>query len=253
MTDSVQGTPCWYELMTPDLAAAEKFYSGLIGWQIADSGMEGMTYHLAKMGETMVAGMMAPFEPNMPCFWMIYFATDSADATAAACAKAGGKVYRAPADIPGVGRFAILGDPQGAGFGILQPNPGGQGGAFDQQKMGHGNWHELHCPDPAAAMDFYGKLFGWGESRRMPMGEMGDYHIFNHAGADIGGMMRLMSESPTSYWLPYFGITGADRAVEVLGKTGGKVLHGPAEVPGGAWIVQATDPQGIAFAVVGPK
>lgn len=246
------GTPCWYELMTPGLSASGEFYSGILGWTVADSGMQGTTYHLAGIGETMVAGMMEPSAPGMPCAWMIYIAVASADDTARAAEAAGGKVFKAPQDIPGVGRFAILADPDGAAFGILQPLPGGQGGAFDQNRTGHGNWHELRSADPEAALAFYGTLFGWRESRRMEMGAMGFYHLFRHGGADIGGMMRTPPGTPP-HWLPYFSVESVGAAVGRIGSTGGTVVQGPDEVPGGPFIARATDPQGIAFAILGPK
>ena len=253
MNTSVQGTPCWYELTTPDLAGAQAFYSGLLGWSLADAGMADFTYMLAKSDTDMVAGMMAPPAEDMPTFWLLYFAVEDCDADAEAIAAAGGTVHKAPADIPGTGRFAIVADPQGGVFGLLQPLPPGDGHAFDQQKAGHGNWHELMTTDPKAAMAFYGTRFGWTPSSSMAMGELGSYDLFNHRGADIGGMMPMMNGAPRPYWLPYFGIEGIDGAVEKIAAAGGKVLNGPMEVPGGAWVVQAQDPQGAMFALVGPK
>lgn len=246
------GAPCWYELTTPDLAASGAFYGGLLGWQIADAGMEGFTYHLASAAGTMVAGLWSPTDP-MPHFWLCYFAVADCDATVAQAVALGATVHQPPNDIPGTGRFAILGDPQGAGFGILQPLPGGTGGAFDQMKTGHGNWHELTTPDPAAALAFYGALFGWTQSSVMPMGELGDYHIIARQGQDIGGIMRPPAPGLPPNWLPYFGAAGIEAAIAQITASGGTILNGPMEVPGGAFIAQALDPQGAAFAVVGPK
>jgi predicted enzyme related to lactoylglutathione lyase len=246
----LQGTPCWYELTTKDLDAAEAFYGKVIGWDISDSGMEGMDYRLAKAGGSMVAGLMAM--PEAPTFWLLYFAVDDCDATARAAEAEGATVHRPPTDIPGVGRFAILTDPQNASFAILQPLPGSEGGAFDQAKLGHGNWHELYATDPEAALAFYGKLFGWTESRRMDMGEMGFYHLIAHNGTEIGGVFDPGPGAPP-HWLPYFGVDGAESALARITGGGGTLRNGPMEVPGGAWIVQAADPQGAGFAVVGPK
>ena len=123
----LNGKPCWYELCTAKgaLGDAEAFYGKVLGWTAQDSGMTDLEYHLAKADDDMVAGLMEmpPDAGGMPPFWMIYFAVDDADKAAAAIESAGGKIHRAPADIPGTGRFAVVGDPQGAGFGILQPEP----------------------------------------------------------------------------------------------------------------------------------
>lgn len=211
-----------------------------------------MGYTLALSGDTMVAGLMQPDTP-MPEFWMVYFAVDGCDAAAEKVKALGGGIHRAPEDIPGTGRFAIVTDPQGAAFGLLQPLPGSTGGAFDQKKTGHGNWTELHTTDPVAGLAFYAALLGWKPSTVVPMGEMGDYRLFSQGGADIGGAMPLMGPPGVPpHWLPYFGVPSAGATKAAVETAGGHVLHGPAEVPGGAFIVMAQDPQGAAFAVVGP-
>lgn len=255
---SFHGTPCWYELGTSDLAAAGGFYGAALGWRVADSGMEGMTYHLATASDGGgVAGMMplAGQQDAPPPNWCIYFGVDDADAAAAAVTERGGTLIVPPSDIPGTGRFALCTDPQGAAFGVLQPLPMDtppSSFAFDQSAAGHGNWHELMSSDPVAAFDFYSALFGWTKGEPMDMGDMGTYQIFQDKGTDIGGMMGL-GQSPVSAWLPYFGVDGVDPAIERITAGGGTVHHGPADVPGGAFIAVATDPQGAAFAVVGPK
>lgn len=254
-----QGRPIWYELTTArgQLPAAQEFYAKLLGWTVQDSGMEGFTYQLAVSDGDMVAGLMEMPEEaaSMPPFWMIYFAVDDADKAAAAITAAGGSIHRDPADIPGTGRFAVVADPQGAAFGILQPTPmedSTGGHAFDQRKAGHGNWNELMSSDPVAGFAFYSELMGWAKSTPVDMGEMGIYQLFSHGGADIGGMMGL-GNAPVSCWLPYFGINGVAPAIDRITKLGGTLIHGPQEVPGGAFIAIARDPQGAHFAVVGPR
>lgn len=247
------GTPCWYELTTTDLGGAQDFYARLLGWTFGSAGMPDFDYRLASIGGDMVAGAMQPMAPGMPNFWMVYLAVDDGEASVAAIRAAGGSIHMDLHEIPGTGRFAIAADPQGAAFGILETLPGGSGGAFDQKKSGHGNWHELMSRDPKAAMEFYGRVFGWTASRSMDMGEMGSYDIFAHQGADIGGMMRLMPGMSQPFWLPYFGAEGIDRVAAEVPAAGGRVLNGPMEVPGGAWIIQVLDPQGAMVAFVGPK
>ncbi|MFV0460303.1 MAG: VOC family protein [Actinomycetales bacterium] len=250
------GTPCWYELNTSDLAAAGAFYADALGWTVADSGMPGMTYHLATASDGgMVAGLGPVPEADVPPSWVLYFTSDDCDATAAAIAQDGGSVAVQPMDIPGTGRFAICADPQGAVFGILQPAPmeGPMGSpAFNQQATGHGNWHDLMTTDPQAGFAFYAKRFAWATGEAMDMGEMGTYQLFGIDGNDIGGIMPL-GDAPRSAWLPYFGVDGVEAAIARITGGGGSIHHGPAEVPGGAHIAVATDPQGGWFAIVGPR
>ncbi len=260
-----QGNPCWYELGTTDLDAAAAFYGGILGWQVADSGMEGFDYRLARIGEAMVAGMAgdAGQEGRPPPSWLIYFAVDDCDRTAEAIRAAGGGIRTPPADIPGTGRYAVVSDPQGALFGILQPDMSRMSAEeiakaeaaapFDQSKPGHGNWNELMSTDPVAGFAFYSKLFGWTKGDAMPMGEAGSYQLFRHKGRDIGAMMGL-GDSPAPLWLPYFGAPRpVGKMVEAIEAAGGTVCHGPVEVPGPAWIAVAQDPQGVMFAVVGDE
>lgn len=255
------GKPNWFELATAPgrLAQAGAFYAKVFGWQIADAGMQGFTYHLARHGGDMVAGLMElmPQMADIPPNWLIYFDVDDADAAAAKVQSLGGKVFREPADIPGTGRFAVLADPQGAAFGILQPapmdpEPAVESGAWNQRKESHGNWTELMSTDPGAGFDFYSELFGWTKSDAVDMGEMGTYQLFAWQGAQIGGMMGL-GNAPVPCWLPYFGVNGVTEAMDRIKQGGGEVMHGPIEVPGPAYIAVARDPQGAHFAIVGPK
>lgn len=255
------GKPCWFELDTlaGGLPAASAFYGTVFGWSVADSGMQGFTYLLASHEDDMVAGLMEiPAEAaGMPPAWMIYLDVDDCDAAAEKIGLLGGKVMKPPADIPGTGRFAIAADPQGAVFGILQPRPMDppppvESGAWNQRKESHGNWIELMSGDPRAGFDFYAELFGWTESRGVEMGEMGIYQLFAWNGADIGGMMGL-GRAPAPCWLAYFGVNGVEPAMARIRDGGGTIVSGPHEVPGGAFIAVARDPQGAHFAIVGPK
>lgn len=255
------GRPYWFELTTPDIDGAKAFYGAVLGWQVGDSAMETMDYRLATSGEEMIAGLwngMGGTPPN----WLTYIGVDDSDATAAAITAAGGTVHIGPDDIPNTGRFAVATDPQGGWFAILQPDMSQMSpeeiakaettGAFDQEKPGHGSWIELHSTDPAAAWTFYESLFGWTKGEVMPMGEMGDYQMFDHDGATIGAVMSL-GGAPVPNWLPYFGVGNVAGTLAAVTDAGGKVEHGPSEIPGDALIAVITDPQGAWFAVVGPK
>lgn len=246
---SHHGLPCWYELASADLAASQSFYAGLLGWNWMDAGMQGMTYMLAGLGDTMIAGLFSAEMGRAPG-WLVYFAVDSADETAALAAASGATTLMPPTDIPGTGRFALFADPQGAAFGVLQPLPGGSGGAFDQARSGTGNWHDLVTSDEAGALAFYGKLFGWTVSQTMPMGPDANYNILNRKGQDIGGCFTSKGKAP--FWKPYFAVTSAHAAKTRIAELGGTVQSGPDEVPGGAFTLQCSDSQGVTVAFVGP-
>ena len=252
MTDGFHGHPCWYELTVPDPVAAGKFYASVIGWSMSKAPMEGFDYFLASSDDAMIAGIVAPQDAGLPASWCLYVAVDDCDTTAQAMVAQGAQLRVPPSDIPGTGRFALLTDPMGADFGLLQPLPGGTGGAFGQ-KPGQAGWNELTSKDPAAAMAFYARHFGWQPSTAMDMGPVGTYQLFALGGADIGGIMGLSPLGTPGLWLPYFNVTSIDAASDAIPAAGGSVTHGPTEVPGGMWVLQGVDPQGAAFAVTGPR
>ncbi len=175
------------------------------------------------------------------------------DAYVARVKAAGGAVRRSAADIPGVGRFAVVADPQGAVFILFKgtsdqaPAPAAAG------TPGHVGWHELYAGNLDAAWAFYSGLFGWTKADAMDMGPMGIYQIFATGGAPVGGMMTKPPEIPVPCWGYYFNVDAADAAVARVKAGGGTVANGPVEVPGGSWIVQCIDPQGAFFAMVAPK
>jgi len=86
----------------------------------------------------------------------------------------------------------------------------------------------------------------------MPMGEMGTYQLFSVGGQPVGGMFNRPPEMPVPFWLYYFSVPAIDAAQERVTSAGGRIVNGPMEVPGGAWIVQGMDPQGAMFALVAP-
>lgn len=106
----------WVELMTTDQKAANEFYTTLFGWETEEYPMEGIKYTVLKVDGEPVGGIMStPHEsPGMPPCWSVYVTVDDVDATAARVKELGGTVLRPPMDIPEIGRFCVLQDPQGA-------------------------------------------------------------------------------------------------------------------------------------------
>lgn len=116
----------WTELMTPDPGKSAPFYTGLFGWTTEVMPMGAFDYTVLKRGDVSAGGMMpiAPEMGNVPPHWMPYFGVTDANATANKAKSLGAKALVEVNDIPGVGQMAVLEDPQGAVFSILQPAPG---------------------------------------------------------------------------------------------------------------------------------
>lgn len=246
----IRGRFVWHELMTTDPQAAGAFYSKVLPWKTQPSGMPDYTLWVS--GKTQAGGLMAQPESarqtGAPPSWLLYIGTPDVDGTAAAAERLGGKVLKAPADIPNVGRFAVLSDPQGAAFAVFTPGPMPDGAAPPSDF----SWHELATSDQQGAVTFYSELFGWSRGAAHDMGPAGTYQLIEHGGTQVGGIYKLMDTSKPPHWLTYIQVTSVDKAAAAAKAAGGRVTQGPMEVPGGSRIAQILDPQGGAFAVHEP-
>ncbi|MCX7567396.1 VOC family protein [Sulfitobacter sp. F26169L] len=252
-----EGHPVWYELMTNAPDAAEAFYQSVLGWEfIKTPPAPGADYRIFNTteGQT-VGGMMkapdgAPFGPT----WAVYFGVRDVDAAAQQVENLGGHVHMPPQDIPDVGRFAFVADPQGAMFYLMNGDSDANSASFDQETLGHCSWNELVTTDQSGALDFYKALFGWEKSGAMPMDEGGDYTFVKNAGVDIGAMMALPKDGAHPYWNFAFNVADIDKTHAAVTAGGGKVNHGPIELPDGDdWLIQVTDPQGAKIMLAGKR
>jgi len=247
----------WYELMTTDVAGAEAFYTDVVGWKTDAGQASDRPYTMWRTDGEHVGGLMALPESarqrGAPSHWLGYVGADDVDAAAGKAKGLGATVLVPPTDIPGVGRFAVLADPQGAVFALfgggdpaMAPPPN------DAMKPGRVAWHELLTTDDEGGWSFYHALFGWTHTETMDMGEHGAYRMFTTAEAGTrprGGMMRLPDKEGHPGWLYYFTVPDLDAAVAKLKAGGGQLMNGPMEVPGGDRVAQCTDPQGAWFAL----
>jgi predicted enzyme related to lactoylglutathione lyase len=244
----ILGRFVWHELMTPDTAAAAEFYSKVLPWRTAPSSVPGYTIWMA--GQTQVGGLMAqPSDAGeAPPRWLVYVGTPDVDATCARAEGLGARLCKPAMDIPNVGRFAVLADPQGATFAVFTPGAGSPPQAPTPAQGGF-SWHELATTDLDAALRFYVELFEWHKGPVHEMGPGMTYQIIEHGGKQIGGMHAMRGPASAPGWLSYVQVPDCGRAVAAAKAAGGRVLHGPVEVPGGSWVANVLDPHGGAFAV----
>jgi predicted enzyme related to lactoylglutathione lyase len=249
----------WHELLTTDPKGAIAFYTEVIGWKTElypdSQGPEPYTMWVSGQG-SMGGVFTLPEEARKmgaPPHWMGHVQVDDVDATVAKVKAKGGNVFVPPQDIPKVGRFSVIADPQGASLSVFQPE--GAMPPHDTNKHGEISWNELYADDANAALSFYGDLFGWKQLQEMDMGPAGKYVIFGQGDQQYGGMMKKtaeMGQMPPS-WVYYIHVDDLDAAISRATSKGGKVLFGPIEVPDGTRVAQLTDPQGAHFALHGPK
>lgn len=251
----------WYELLTSDAEAAQAFYGDVIGWTARDSGQTTVDYRLLGIGSDEVGGLMQ-INKEMEAggarpVWLGYLAVDDVDASVASIVGAGGAVQMPGMDIHGVGRIAMVTDPQGAPFYVMRGASDKESTAFayDKPRLGHCAWNELLTSDRAGAMAFYAGQFGWQKDGEMDMGGMGAYEFLRraHAPGIFAGVMTRPPQMPVSLWTYYFRVADVDDAVRRTTGGGGSIANGPMQIPGGEFAVNAIDPQGAMFAFVGPR
>lgn len=250
MANTIDAHFVWYELMASDVKAAVAFYSELNGWKTQPFGDEGYQMWVGSQGPL---GGVTALEPGMvkagvPPHWLGSVQVADVDATVAHARQLGGKVLAGPLDIPGVGRYAGLADPQGASIAVFKPSITMD--QHDPAKDGEFCWCELMTSDSAAAFDFYSKLFGWKTFDTLDMGPNGTYHIYGIGETRLGGMMTTPKEAPMPpSWIYYNSTSDLDAALTRATTMGATVLNGPMDVPEGGRIAQLLDPQRAMFAL----
>jgi uncharacterized protein len=259
---TLHGSWVWYELMTPDPDGAKPFYEAVVGWNIQTGHGSDNDYGFIACADGGMAGGLFRLAPEMTsggavAAWIGYIGVDDVDASISSIEAAGGKTLMPANDVEMAGRIAMVADPGGAPFYIMTPTPPPGGGASTcfsaEPLMGRCGWNELQAGDEARDTSFYQDQFGWTLAGDMDMGEMGKYQFIAHDGVTHGATMRMVPQDPQPHWNHYFWVPSIDACKTAIEANGGTITNGPMQVPGDDWIVQAIDPQGAHFALVGKK
>jgi uncharacterized protein len=256
---SIKGRFVWYELLTRDPEAAKAFYGAVMGWRPRawEGGSGPHPYTIWNAGETPIGGVMKLLpeweQAGETSHWWAHVAVDDVDASARRAEQLAGTVRTPPTDIPQIGRFAVVADPQGAVISLFTPK-GDPMPLPDPMQPGCVSWRELNTSDHESAWEFYADLFGWKRTTALDMGEMGSYSMFRHADdpedRPMGGMFNgAKAANVPPHWLYYVNVDAMEAALGRTRDHGGKVLNGPMDVPGGGKAAQCMDPQGARFAI----
>lgn len=251
----------WYELMTSNADAAQQFYSGMLGWNFSNPDPDEHGYRTFAAKGQEVGGLL-PISDEMaeqgarPA-WLGYVRVDDLETAKQEFTDAGGAVQFA-AEVPEVGPFALVSDPQGVMLYLIEDRSGKESHAFSthEQKPGHCAWNELLTEDAEAATSFYNAQFGWVVADSMDIEGVGTYDMMKN-GEDrdfiFGGLMKRPPEMPVSAWNFYFRVPDIDAAHDYILNNGGQPFGEPMAVPGDDFCINGTDPQGAMFAVVGKR
>src|SRR3954464_5278361 len=217
-----QGDFIWYELMTPDPEGSKAFYDAVVGWDIGEGVAEYNGYRMIGSDGGFVGGVL-PLTQEMQQggarpTWLGYIHVKDVDRSVASIEQAGGKSQMPAADIPNVGRIAMVADPQGAPFYVMKPIPPAghenePSTVFSPTDQGRCAWNELSTSDSGAARAFYGEQFGWRTENFMAMGEQGEYRFIDHHGLTLGAIAGTAA-GQQPHWRFYFKVGSVSEAKE---------------------------------------
>ncbi len=260
------GFPIWYELMTPDPAVIAPFYKSVLGWTIPEEGNAlpgGSEYREIARADGGSQGGILTLTPEMsehgarPA-WVAYWDVGDVDAAVERITGMGGTSLMPAMTMDGIGRMAMVTDPQGAPFYVMTPTPpadqpDAQSDVFAGDIAGRCAWNELSTDEAESQIDFYTALFDWQVSGEMPMPGEHIYKFVSRGDVGVGAIGSMKPEGMPSAWLPYFRVADIEAAKAAVATNGGSVMHGPHEVPNDDHIIVATDPSGAAVGFVGRR
>jgi uncharacterized protein len=244
----------WADLMTKDQDAALRYYAAVTGWTVTFWDMGPTKYAMwtvpGRGPDATIGGVMQmpPDDPN-GAHWMLHLSVSDCAARTAQAASLGATVLVPPQEVPTVGQFAVIRDPQGATVSLftpLQPMPKGM------PAVGEFSWFELGTTDRAAAVAFYSALVGWEAGALHDMGGGMLYQEVQRPGDHwpTAGIYTILPSMPmTPAWTPYVRVADVEAAAARMTAHGGQLFNGPMEVPGGDRVAFGADAEGALFAV----
>ena len=252
-----RGRIIWYENFTHNGKKSKDFYTKLFGWTLQPMAAPpgAPPYTVLQQKGTGLGGIFeAPREmQGIPSHWVMYVGVPDVDAATKQAKGLGATILVEPTDVPGMGRFSQLKDPQGAVLALWMVDPKMPAGDDKpvRPEVGQFSWHELGTDNIDKVWPFYQKMFGWELRERHDMGEMGPYQLWSRPGTPwpLGGMFNRPKEMPVSAWILYVSVPDIEAAVAKFKQLGGTIVMGPLEVPGGDMVAQGMDPNGAFIAL----
>lgn len=245
----LHGKFVWFDLLTNDASAAEKYYGGLFGWTFEVLKGHEPPYKIIRERGAPIGGLvdMTLRKDHLPeSTWLAYVSVPDVDAAAALFKAKGGKALREPFDVAKRARAAVFTDPQKALVGILRA---ARGDPEDTPPVpGRFFWAEYMAQDAPAAMSFYRDTLGL-DAKSIDAGVKLEYWALGKGGKNRAGLYATPWKELNSNWLPYVNVADASAAAEKAKSLGGRVVLAPrADVRDGSLAI-VVDPTGAALAL----
>jgi predicted enzyme related to lactoylglutathione lyase len=249
-TEHHVGKVIWVDLVTPDLKAAERFYSGLFGWTFSEIHTRSTDYALATLEGRPVCGIiqhLAPAGEQRQPGWLTFIGASDVEATRRQIVQLGGQVLFAPHAVPQRGQQAVFADPQGAVFAVLASSSGDPPDVL--ASPGEWIWSSLLAQDPGTDAAFYQSVFG--------------YEVFDSSSDDGSEHLILSSEDYARasvnglppghrhpHWLNFVRVLDTLQMTTTVTQLGGRVLVEPRIDRHGGRVAVVADPSGAPFGLL---
>jgi predicted enzyme related to lactoylglutathione lyase len=246
------GKMVWADLVTPDLAAAEKFYGGLFGWTFQHVRAGEVNYAVALLDGRPIGGIVEkpiPAGQHQQSAWLTFLATNNIDDGKKVAIAHGAKVLRDIKSYPMRGRQCVLSDPEGAVFALLASSSGDTPDYLPA--TGDWIWSSLHAKDAGTEAAFYQNLLGY-DVFDQPSDDGLEHVILstdNYARASANDLARG-SARRHSHWLNFVRVENAAETAAKVAAMGGRILVEPRVDRHGGMVAVLADPAGAPFGVM---
>ncbi len=247
--EHIPGKLVWADLFTANSDAAEKFYTGLLGWTASPLEQKGKGYTVFYAAGIPVAGLVprSVASGEHPSRWIGYLAVADIDATLALATKNGGLVRAPSKNFPDRGHEAIIADRDGVPIGLLQSS---SGEAPDLQPLaGTWNWFELYSKNPTDTADFYSKTIGLDAAPETDSSRKSEF-VLSSAGHPRGGIAPFQTDGEKPRWVGVIRVENLDQTLAKVPGLGGEVLVAPHSVEFGSRFAVILDPTGGTVGLV---
>jgi predicted enzyme related to lactoylglutathione lyase len=246
------GKVIWTDLVTPDIAAAKRFYGELFGWSFSDIHAGDSDYSVAMLDGRPVAGLfqhaMKASEQRQPT-WLTFISVRDVSEAQRSILAHGGKMLAPPRLYADRGRQAVFADPQGAVFAVLQSSSG------DPQDMladpGEWIWSSVITRDPDTDAAFYQNVFGY-EVFDNPSDDGATHVVLSSDDVARASLNALPAGAAKRHphWLNFVRVTSATDMAAKVESLGGRVLVKPFMDRHGGQVAVVADPAGAPFGLL---
>jgi predicted enzyme related to lactoylglutathione lyase len=245
----IPGKFIWHDLITHDVDAVKRFYADIFGWTF--ESLPGTDrYTVIRHDGEMIGGIVfsdRKVDGKPISQWVGLMSVPNVDVAATRIRQAGGRVFAGPRDIDDRGRLAVVGDPQGAVFGLVRTTGGDP--PDRQAELGDWLWNELWCTDQGQAAAVYASLVGFELETHETAVAGKPYTVFAQDGTPRAGLLVDPFPEVTPYWLSYVRVEDPAAVVARVEGLGGRVLLKPAAQHRQGTVAIIADPTGAEVAI----